>query len=554
MTMTSHDARILSCLMSGTKFNGEFAARVQPMARPLRRLAEKLNETELDARQDVFDEFLEARDDREAILEAVENADPTQLNDPPDDPADDWPPFLLPSLPPADEFPIDTLHEPAAQLVREAAESVGCAQDFVGLAVLVVAAGAIGRSVSLRLKGDYFALASLFGAIIGPPGDGKSHALKAAARPLQAIDETLREEYARELKSRRVENDDASSRPKPRRIDVDDFTMESLPSIMSDNPRGLVAIKDELSALLLGMNQYKSGRGNDRPHLLKIWSGQPIKRDRVTNENRVPVACSHPCLSIIGCLTSDLVGELADERDRADGFIDRFLFVYPAARPVADWTDRSVSDDVAAEWERVVRRLFDRPLQPDAETKRPKPHVAVLTSDGQSAWCECHADHVAEMNGDGFPPNLRGPWSKLREYAGRLCLILALLDHASKPNVDHIAIPEVDRDVVDRAWRLIDYFKSHARRVYAATAYGPRLGGGPVVEVVLRWLRGQGNPSFTLRDFGQARRSINQADLNVAIKYLVGRNAIRPVDSDQARRRPGRPSAAFEVHPDIYSS
>ncbi|MDE2505860.1 MAG: DUF3987 domain-containing protein [Planctomycetota bacterium] len=550
MNTTKYDAWLVARLYSGVEVNGE-AAHASKSGRLIISALIGKSGAERDA---AWTDILASHDDPNGFAADVRHANPHGPAPPPDDPADDWPTLRISSLPDVEPFPIYTLPDPAAQLVLEGANAMGCAPDFLGLAVLVMAAGAIGRSVSLRLKDDYFASSCLFGALIGPPGDGKSPALEAAAKAIHAIDEALWDEHSREMDHWRIEGDKSKPPPKPRRIDVDDFTMESLPSILNDNPRGLVAIKDELSALVLGLNQYKSGKGSDRSNLLKVWSGKGIKRDRVSNENRVPVRCPFPYLSIVGCLTSDMVGELADPRGRADGFIDRFLFVYPDVRPVADWSDRGVSDLVARDWRHVVRSLFDRPMRIDPLTDRLNPHVTTLTDDGQSAWREHHAAHVAEMNGDGFPSNLRGPWSKFREYAGRLSLILALLDHASKPDLDYIAVPDVGRDVVNRAWRLIDYFKSHSRRVNAATARGRGLGGGPVVDAVVRWIRDCSRGSFTLRDFKQDRRGIDAGELDDAIKYLEDRHALRPITPVESERRPGRPSRSFEVNPALLDT
>ena len=47
------------------------------------------------------------------------------------------------------------------------------------------------------------------------------------------------------------------------------------------------------------------------------------------------------------------------------------------------------------------------------------PHVAYFTPDGKARWEERYNAHSAEMNAADFPPFLRGPWGKLREYAGR---------------------------------------------------------------------------------------------------------------------------------------
>ena len=84
------------------------------------------------------------------------------------------------------------------------------------------------------------------------------------------------------------------AQPAPRRIDLDDTTIEAAIPIMADNPRGLILINDELTALVAGCNQYKGGKGNDRQALLKIWAGQAFKKDRVLNPGRIPIRVPHP--------------------------------------------------------------------------------------------------------------------------------------------------------------------------------------------------------------------------------------------------------------------
>ncbi len=217
-----------------------------------------------------------------------------------------------------------------------------------------------------------------------------------------------------------------SPAPSRERIDIDDATMEVLPLILADNPRGLVMVRDELSALVLGLNQYKGGKGGTgRSNALKIWSGDKIVKDRVNHENGIPIRCPHPMLTIVGGLTPDMLGELADPRGRADGFIDRFLLAYPDPLPVADWSGRGIPEDVADDWRSLIARLWMREL--DVKDGRSMPHVAYFTPEGEARWEERYNAHSAEMNDPGFPPSLRGPWGKLREYAGRLTLILTLM-------------------------------------------------------------------------------------------------------------------------------
>jgi len=329
--------------------------------------------------------------------------------------------------------------------------------------------------------------------------------------------------------------------------------MEALPLIFADNPRGLVMVRDELTAFMTGMNQFNGGKGNDRAIALKLWSGDAIKKDRVGHENNAPIRCQHPSLSIVGGMPPDMLGALLDPRGGADGFIDRFLLAYPDPRPVADWTERGIPEETVEDWGEVVAQLWARSMS-DKEG-RPVPHVAHFTPEGGTAWRGHYRAHTEEMNRPDFPPQLRGPWGKLREYAGRFALILACLDHAADPTGKPAEVPAVGRRHVDDAWRLVAYFKSHARRVHTSIALGSGIGGSLVVRAVVAWVRDGSRSSFSERDVKQARRWIDPEKLTEALDYLAGRNAIRSRESPAERPKPGRPSSPiYDLHPALLDT
>ena len=124
----------------------------------------------------------------------------------------DWPPLRLDALPPVEPFPVDVLPDPAARLVIEGADAIGCPRDFLGVPMLAVAAGTIGRSASLMLKDGYFAGATLYVGCVGPPSDGKTPALKAVAAAVRAIDDKLAAEHAQAME--RWKADAAATPPK----------------------------------------------------------------------------------------------------------------------------------------------------------------------------------------------------------------------------------------------------------------------------------------------------------------------------------------------------
>jgi hypothetical protein len=464
-------------------------------------------------------------------------------------------------MPPVEPFPIDVFPPCVARLVTEGANAIGCPPDFLGLTVLAVAGGVIGRSVSLLLKAQYFVGPTIYAACVGPPSDGKTPALKTVATAVRAIDETLAAEHAAELVRWRanllgpdgkpVKN--PPPRPKPRRIEIDDCTMEVIPLILADNERGLIMIRDEMSAFLLGMNQFKRGKGNDRSNALKIWSNDKIVKDRVAYENHEPIRCYHPTLTIIGGIVPDMLSELCDPEGRIDGFLDRFLVAYPDALPVASWSDTGIPDDAIEDWKDLIDRLWKRPLA--FKDGRSVPHVIHFTVEGMFRWEACYDAHVSAMNASDFDQSMRGTYGKFRDYGGRLTLILACLHHAADPLADPLVVPQAGPGRVEDAWRLIRYFKSHVGRVHFSIAQSADgMGGGKVVAAIVAWLRAGHRLSFSEHELRQARRWIQEGDINDALAYLETVNAIRPVGGPKPfRPQGGRPaSASFEVHPLLF--
>ena len=158
------------------------------------------------------------------------------------------------------------------------------------------------------------------------------------------------------------------------------------------------------------------------------------------------------------------------------------------------------------------------------------PHVIFFSNAGKAEFDRLYDAHVDEVNAHDFPDALRGPWSKLEEYAGRLCLILTLLRQAADPTADPSVLPMAGvREAAD-AWRLVDYFKAHHRRVRAYLE-GKGHGGAPEgVKSVLRWLRN--HPAVDVfpesdltRDFPLSRE--DRGELEDAILWLAQRRALR---------------------------
>jgi hypothetical protein len=71
---------------------------------------------------------------------------------------------------------------------------------------------------------------------------------------------------------------------------VEDTTVEALAAALEDNPRGVLLARDELSAFVRGMDQYKNHRGSDRQFYLSAWSNSPVSVDRKNLEEPIFLA------------------------------------------------------------------------------------------------------------------------------------------------------------------------------------------------------------------------------------------------------------------------
>ena len=143
----------LARLLCGQALNGELAG----VPEALRPIAERLAGCPRRTARPPGG-FLTGRADRDELIEAVARADPLGTPRTPSQPdAERLAAAALIEMPPAEPFPVDVLPDPVARLARETADAIGCAADFPAVNALAVAAGVIGRSVSLLLKPGYFA-------------------------------------------------------------------------------------------------------------------------------------------------------------------------------------------------------------------------------------------------------------------------------------------------------------------------------------------------------------------------------------------------------------
>ncbi len=486
--------------------------------------------------------------------DAAPGAGPSHGTASPDgSPPPEWqPPLPLSTTPPVAHFPLHALPAPLQAFAREAAGVLACPVDFLGVPLLAVAGGCVGNSRRVAIHDSHTQSAGLFAAVVGRPGSGKSPALQMVVDPVEKAERRYFEEWKREsAASEASEDEDKGAAPRLRRCLLDDTTTEAMAAVLKDNPRGLLMVRDEMAALVCGLNQYKGGKGHDRQVYLQLWSQATIRVDRKNHPDGLPVRVYHPFVGIIGGLQPDVVPRLRGDAFRGaappdDGFLDRFLFSYPAGRPSTKERWRSLSAESRQHWAGAVEKLLALPMVEEGDEVRP--YLMKLAGSGEAAWEAFTERHAAELNDPDFPEHLAGAWAKLRGYGARLALVLHLLRQVCG---------ETDLDLVDgesmgRAAELVAYFKSHARKVYAEMAADPKAAAArKVLDCLAR------NPALADAPGGFSRRDLHQylrrtfrdpAELEGPLALLVDLCYLRGIQPDRGGK-PGPNPVRYVVNP-----
>jgi len=234
----------------------------------------------------------------------------------------------------SNQLPLEALPFAIRQYVAEGAEALPGPYELLAIPALVAAGAAIGNACGVQLKEGWQEKPSLYAAVICGSGTMKSSALDQATSPVK-----------------QRQKDDC-------RTWTSDATVEILARLLTEHPRGLLVIRDELAGWVKGENQYKGGKGTDKEFYLSAWGGQSFVVDRVgVGAKGTPLFIDRPFLSVVGGIPPDVLQELDQSAGIADGFVPRILFAWPD-RFFPKWTDKTISRETMNHYEIMFSDLY----------------------------------------------------------------------------------------------------------------------------------------------------------------------------------------------------
>lgn len=340
-------------------------------------------------------------------------------------------------------FPLEVFPDPIQKLIHSAKNTNGFDKDYFSAGILSVCASAIGNSVHLH-NGSYKSKPILWLSIIGSRGTGKTHPLSFAKYPIEQKDNQTFIEYQSLMQEyEQKEKDTRGKRPNYAKFILKDFTPEKLAESLQHNEKGILIFQDELMRWINSFDQYK--KGGDQQMYLDLFNGNELTVDRVTKE---PIRIPQTNVNILGGMQPEIVKQLASNNRGEDGFLDRFLFVYPENLEPHLFTGLDIPDGHKENYQRLIDHLLEAP------------HQTIKTdSSNIEVFKEWQHKKATEYFNDTLERSVQ---AKMETYVWRLALIIETMQQAVTGSFN----TSLQNENLEKAIGLVEYFRLNALRVH----------------------------------------------------------------------------------------
>jgi hypothetical protein len=457
-------------------------------------------------------------------------------------------------LPRVKSFAVGLMPNGLGDWVKDVAHRIQCPLDYVAIPTMISVGSLLQGKVSIhpKAKDDWKMIPNLWGGVVGRPSTMKSPAVetslqffydlqKSEDRKFQVASEVYGRSYGRwERKRRHLEKklDQAEqggdpakiqaaettldqwdarqpTKPKAKRLLVNDTTVEKIGELLADNPQGLLLYRDELSGWLNSLEDESRAEGR-KFYLSSFNGGQPYSYDRIS---RGTVRIPSNTLSIMGGIQPDALQAFMlrnSSGQKNDGLIQRLqLTVWPdevGFNFVDQEPDANAEHKAKAIYEQIYAfDVAEEPLR--------------FTPDAQQLWDEFYVNLQHEIQAPDLHPAVAAHLGKFGGLCASLALIIGVIEDGLVP---------VGKGAVDRALGWIAYLRSHMEKVYAPVLKPAEYVGRRILAKKYKLPSG-----FTEYELGRKQWSgiTDPGVIAEALEDLIVRGYLRPKQKTGVGRR-----------------
>lgn len=356
-------------------------------------------------------------------------------------------------------FPVDVLPGVYAELAKNTADVTDVHLDHICNSLLTVAAACCSNAYKVEVSDNYYQKPIIWSSNIGLSGSQKSLASKIAMGPIFKVEQEWHNEFGSDVARWEQETAELDKKavppPRPHRksMYLEDFTVETISTELKHYPKGLIVFDDELSGFISALNKYR--KGNDEQTFMKLFEGETFKVNRVSKD---PIFIINGSVSIHGNFTPDFIEELAKEKRSKNGFMQRFFFSWPDAKPLKYWNPKGISKKHLSDYNTALRKIIDLPMLDPLEGES---HIIRLSEGAQKEFTSYY-NRLVDVINSSDTQFLNSFFSKHRGLAARVALTIELMLYS----VNKSNLYEVSAEAMQAAGIIMDYYRNMTIKVW----------------------------------------------------------------------------------------
>jgi hypothetical protein len=460
------------------------------------------------------------------------------------------------------DFPVEVLPVSLRDWLLRTARGAGVTPGHVAVPFLGITSSLIGTARRVRACRSWSEPLTMWVALIGFSGTGKTPSIDVTRRALSLIERERKpkiaelqrqhETRAQKAKAEKKKWEQAVAEaveanlptpPKPPsatepgpfvapRLCVSDSTIERIAVLLEARPQGMAFVADELARLFLNMKRYSSGQDNE--FWLEAWNGKSFIVER---QGRPPVVLDYLLVGITGGFQPDKLARAFEGDD--DGMYARFCFAWPeepAHRPLSNEVT-----EIEPEIQNALTRIVNLPVSEDGVFA---PKTVDLSSEAVAAF-ETFRTFLAQAKTE-LDGREREWAAKGGTHVLRLAGTLAYLDWAMLGGAEPQVIDEQYVAAALRLWP--DYFWPHSRAALRQIGLTEKHTNA---RRALYWIRTNRRPEVSLLDIRREAlgRRLDAEQTRGLLDGLVRAGWLKLVTT----KTDGRAIHRWQVNPLLFS-
>lgn len=366
------------------------------------------------------------------------------------------------------EFPIDVFPKSIQSYILECNQTLDSSIDYMGCSLLWLISLSIGNSMQIEVKRGWKENATIWVAIVGKAGIGKTPSISNIIFPLEKINNREIKNYIKEYEKfdyysslSKKDKDDCVEIEKPikKQFIANDITVEALVDLHQQNDNAVGVFKDELAGWFKDMNKYN--QGSDLEFWLSTWSGKSVNLNRLT---RAGSFVASPLIPVLGGIQPGIFNSFYTEDNKDNGFMDRMLLSYPELS-IESYNDNEMSYDTIQWYSDTIISFFDRVK--NKAIKRDEegniiPKVLKFNPESKKEWIRIFNEITTSQNSESENEYLKSMYPKQKSYIPRFALLIHVFSAISETNYN---LDEISTESILKAEKLSKYFTAMAKKV-----------------------------------------------------------------------------------------